>query len=645
MRSTYAQIALYSILILFSCARQSYSNDDTLYLLTRDRGVVKSTNNGRTWHDYNRGLPKKFEPVRIYSAGEYLFLSTYESGLFRCKVSENLWEPANTPDFHLRSIYYPNTKYRKITALASDSATPSTIVAATKHAMYKSFDRGKNWTRIKNRGMDSRNYITALSLFRGTVTAGTSYNGIYVLKGDTWIRKTSGLPKESYSQENSFVEQISALFQYGDTLYAGTEFGKGLFKSSLNESVWSGAGISIPQASFESVHDIRIANGNLFVAAGNRCYVIDKSTGLVSHFVLNEYIRSVPSDSSPTGLLVAGDDIHRPSLFFHIESPGKISKVSSSKRAIYASVPLIRRNLNGVIQSIKRCGFNAVVIDMKDDSGDLYYPTKNKTAVEIGALRKPLNVVPLLERLHENGIYAIARVVVFKDKRLYNGYNNKYAIRNRTTNLPWRGTENEYWVDPHSNFVQRYSIEIAQELQNFGFDEIQFDYIRFPSDGAVHLCSFPFRIDSDMFKSEILTDFLMKCKESLHVPISTDIYGFNSWYHFGNSIGQDMEAFSRIVDVICPMVYPSHFGPRFYSWEPHESRPYRIVHDGGIRGRRLVGDSVVIRPYLQAFNMMSPTWGPGYIRRQVEGAEKSGCSGFTFWNARGEYGTVEQAFR
>jgi len=170
-----------------------------------------------------------------------------------------------------------------------------------------------------------------------------------------------------------------------------------------------------------------------------------------------------------------------------------------------------------------------------------------------------------------------------------------------------------------------------------GFDEIQFDYIRFPSDGPVHQCLYRYRKDGATYKSEALVDFLTRAKRSLKVPVSVDIYGFNGWYRFGNSIGQDIEAFARVADVICPMVYPSHFGSRFYRSHPGNEHPYRVVLDGGIRSRALAGDGVFLRPYLQAFKMLSPTWGPGYIAAQIRGAEESGSNGYTFWNAKGEY--------
>jgi len=134
-----------------------------------------------------------------------------------------------------------------------------------------------------------------------------------------------------------------------------------------------------------------------------------------------------------------------------------------------------------------------------------------------------------------------------------------------------------------------------------------------------------------------LIDFLKKAKKSLNIPVSVDIYGFNSWYHFGNWIGQDMEELSHVVDIICPMVYPSHFGNRFYHDIDREARPYRIVHDGAMRSMHMINRSAGIRPYLQAFNVLSPTWGPGYIALQIEASNNSGCSGYTLWNANGDY--------
>ena len=122
-----------------------------------------------------------------------------------------------------------------------------------------------------------------------------------------------------------------------------------------------------------------------------------------------------------------------------------------------------------------------------------------------------------------------------------------------------------------------------------------------------------------------------------------DIYGFNACYRFGKRIGQDIEELSRVADVICPMVYPSHFGTRYLRHLKGDEHPYRIVLDSGTRAHVLAGEDVLIRPYLQAFKMLSPTWGPGYIRSQIAGAADSKSSGFTFWNAAVDYSMLVSA--
>jgi hypothetical protein len=642
VRTTHRYICVLIMLTIISCTSHSYSGENALVVLTEKQGVLKSTNGGRSWENFNTGLPTGVIPVRLYASRTALFLGTYDTGLFRFDFNGVKWEPVNSDDLHLRSLYRSDSRYRKITAFSADPRYPEKLVIATKHSVYSSTDNGKHWSIVAENGFDRRNYILSLSLQGGTVFTGTSFGGIYSRSQGPWMRRVSGLHNENYSNRITFYEQINVLATHGNTIYAGTDFGKGIYTSTKNGRSWKKVSLPPDHGAYESVYDIQCTDDELYVAMGTNILMKKHSGSAWSITPLSQVVHSLPDELSPLGIMVI--DMSRPPLYFSIIRDRKSDSRASSRKAIYASIPAIRRNLKGLIWTIKKCGFNAIVIDMKDDSGDLYFPTKSKIAREINAARRPVNVSGILRSLHENGIYAIARMVVFKDKRLFDGYSNKYAIINYETKEPWQGNEREFWVDPHARFVHEYTIALARELQDIGFDEIQFDYIRFPSDGPIHLCHYPFREHRDSYKSEILSDFLFKAKSLLRIPVSTDIYGFNSWYHFGDTIGQDMEAFARIVDVICPMVYPSHFGQRFYSGEPEESRPYLIVHDGGIRAHRLLQHASVIRPYLQAFDLRSPTWGPEYVKRQVDGAEKSGCSGFTFWNAKGEYGTVIHAF-
>jgi hypothetical protein len=263
--------------------------------------------------------------------------------------------------------------------------------------------------------------------------------------------------------------------------------------------------------------------------------------------------------------------------------------------------------------------------------------------VEISAVKKYFNIKMVIDTLKKNSIYTIARIVVFKDKRLYNAYNSRYAVWDMVSASSWKGNPREYWNDPYSDFVRNYNIEIAEEAQRAGFDEIQFDYIRFPSDGAIDRCHYRFKKTEDIYKSEILACFLKEAKNRIKIPLSVDIYGFNAWFHMGNRIGQDAEKFSEIVDIICPMVYPSHYGRNFFADATDSVKPYNIVLESIKRARKITMDNVVIRPYLQAFNLLSPTWGPDYIRSQLKAALEGGSNGFAFWNAGGNYDMVKKA--
>jgi hypothetical protein len=106
-----------------------------------------------------------------------------------------------------------------------------------------------------------------------------------------------------------------------------------------------------------------------------------------------------------------------------------------------------------------------------------------------------------------------------------------------------------------------------------------------------------------------------------------------------------MEEFSYVVDVISPMVYPSHFGQSFYKKFSTDTRPYYIVRDGALRASVMINKKVIIRPYLQAFNLLSPTWSPEYIKSQIRASQEGNCSGYSLWNAAGDYDVAKKAIK
>jgi hypothetical protein len=324
-------------------------------------------------------------------------------------------------------------------------------------------------------------------------------------------------------------------------------------------------------------------------------------------------------------------------------------------------------------------GLNMVVIDMKDDYGRLRFTPQNQAIAEKGRIFRPLDIDALLRDLKSRGIYAAARIVVFKDPVLAAKEGGRYAVWDGKNNKSWAGyydtlqkkgtgapedsnhqTEilaaadknseilrtfyDERWVDPYSEEVWEYTAAIAEELHQRGFDEIQFDYIRFPTDGE-NLGNARFRWqENGMDMESAILSFLRHIRSRVKAPISIDIYGANGWYRTGARTGQEVELLAPWVDVICPMYYPSHFEQDFLAYNPPEDRPWRIYFQGTLRTARIGRGQIIVRPYVQAFYLNvsydRKYYDAGYVRREVEGTRSAGNGGLTYWNNSGRYDDI-----
>jgi hypothetical protein len=267
--------------------------------------------------------------------------------------------------------------------------------------------------------------------------------------------------------------------------------------------------------------------------------------------------------------------------------------------------------------------------------------------------------------------------VAFKDPELAQKEGGKYAVWDGRLKKAWRGYTDqrqkkgtgkgsavdaeilpsseagfeilrtyydERWVDPYSEEVWEYNAAIAQELRQRGFDEIQFDYIRFPTDG-VNLEDAGYRWqDPGMDMESAMLSFLRHVRSRLDAPISIDIYGANGWYRTGSRTGQEVELLAPYIDVICPMYYPSHFEQSFLAQSPAELRPYRIYFQGTMRAARIARNRIVVRPYVQAFYLNvsydRKYYDSDYVRREVEGVRDAGRPGLTYWNNTGRYADI-----
>lgn len=320
------------------------------------------------------------------------------------------------------------------------------------------------------------------------------------------------------------------------------------------------------------------------------------------------------------------------------------------------------------LEILKKNNLNMLVVDMKDDYGFIRYDSKDPLVRSLGTFSWGVNLDELVTAAKAQGVYLIARIVVFKDRGLARQANGKFAVWDKTENKPWQGYRlvreqkevtnttdqadqaestfvrqyyDEHWVDPYSEEVWKYNVAISRELIERGFDEIQFDYIRFPTDGK-NLSDAQFRWqDTGMDRESALMSFLSYARKNINAPISIDIYGANGWYRTGARTGQDVELLARYVDVICPMFYPSHFEQQFLAHEPAIDRPYRIFLHGSYRNAIIARNHIAIRPWVQAFYLNvsydRKFYNQDYVQRQVFGARDALNQGYTYWNNSGRY--------
>ncbi|MBQ9237737.1 MAG: hypothetical protein IJ191_00250 [Treponema sp.] len=348
--------------------------------------------------------------------------------------------------------------------------------------------------------------------------------------------------------------------------------------------------------------------------------------------------------------------------------PGTIvtpyAQQADGKKSIYVSAYQCRvqSGIDKFRKVISDNNLNSLVIDMKDDYGFLRYDTRDPLVLQKGRITQyKIDLDHFVSEFKQDDVYLIARIVVFKDKNLSQYNKGMYAVWDKLRNAPWVGTKgmedivndagvvtgqamayyDENWVDPYSPEVWEYNIAIAKELVARGFDEIQFDYIRFPTDGT-NLRNAVYRWKSDgMDKESALISFLSYARENIAAPISIDIYGANGWYRSSARTGQDAEMMAAYVDVIAPMFYPSHFENTFLNYEPYPDRTYRIYYYGTFRATVLTRNRAIIRPWVQAFRLNvsfdRTYYGPDYIQKEIFGVRDAANRGYMYWNNVGNY--------
>lgn len=306
--------------------------------------------------------------------------------------------------------------------------------------------------------------------------------------------------------------------------------------------------------------------------------------------------------------------------------------------------------MDGIIDLIGKEKLNAVVIDIKDYSGYISYKTDLENISKYKAEQIMIDDIDaLLKKLHENNIYVIARITVFQDPVLARARPD-LAIKNKATGSVWRDNKGLSWIDPASTDSWDYIVKIARNASNRGFDEINFDYVRFPSDGSLGNMSYPFYDAKKAEKHEVIREFFSYLDSNLRdVKISADLFGLATINKDDLGIGQVIEDAYEYFDFICPMTYPSHYAAGFQGYKNPASYPYEVVKYSIEKAKKRLDEFInnpgayrkikrepKLRPWLQAFDM-GGAYGPERVKAQIKASNESGGTGWILWNASNKY--------
>jgi len=297
-----------------------------------------------------------------------------------------------------------------------------------------------------------------------------------------------------------------------------------------------------------------------------------------------------------------------------------------------------------VFDLVERTELNAVVIDIKGDRGLIPYRTSVQAALDAGALG-PVIIKDFDEQLaawKARGIYTIARIVAFKDN-VRAMTRPDLAVIDTRTGKPWIDRENLAWVDPFREENWDYIIAVAKEAALKGFDEIQFDYVRFPTDGKLAAARYS-QPNSPATRLPAIAGFLAKARRELGptgVFLAADIFGYTAFNTNDTDIGQRIEEISVSLDYICPMVYPSGYHLGIPGVRNPMVNPYEIVKESvRLTRQRSQNPAVQVRPWLQDFKDYAfdkRIFGPGEVRAQIRGSDDGGGSGWMLWNPKNDY--------
>ena len=325
----------------------------------------------------------------------------------------------------------------------------------------------------------------------------------------------------------------------------------------------------------------------------------------------------------------------------HVPTPDTLRGLYVNRWAALGS------KLRTLIDVAKKTEINALVIDVKDDRGFVLYPSDVPLAHEIGAdtadghwmSRAKLRAV--LDTLVAHRIYPIARIVVAKDPLLASKKLD-LAIKRKVDLQPWLDKNGRPWLDPHHREVWQYAADLAREAYQLGFSEVQFDYVRFPDEKRLQgEATYP--LANGRARAQVIREqlgFLRRAVKPLPMRVTADVFGLTATDTTDMGIGQKWEMFIDQVDVVLPMVYPSHFARGTYKLRNPNAHPYETIanalKDALERTKPIAGAAKII-PWYQDFTLGPPHYYAQHIRAQKKAGYDNGFPSWILWNPKSNY--------
>ncbi|HAQ02762.1 TPA: hypothetical protein DEP30_03050 [Candidatus Nomurabacteria bacterium] len=334
---------------------------------------------------------------------------------------------------------------------------------------------------------------------------------------------------------------------------------------------------------------------------------------------------------------VDGTSVVSPIVVTHVETPKELKAVYIS--AWVAGSPKFR---DSIIKMIDETELNAIVIDVKDSTGRVSFDMPVPNIQKEGSIEKRIaNVRALTDTLHKKNIYIIGRVSVFQDPYMTKKHPD-WSVTKKSDGTVWKDRKGLSFLDPAKKEVHDYIVSIAKGAYEEGFDEINFDYIRYPSDGNMkdinyHLKEGESRGDNiEKFFKYLSTEV----KKEKNIPMSADLFGLTTEATDDMGIGQVWEKALPYFDFLCPMVYPSHYPAGHAGYKNPSNYPYEVINRALIsavkKTEKVGADKSKIRPWLQDFDL-GAVYTKEMVQAQIKAVYDNGLTSWMLWDPANKY--------